>query len=301
MSDPSLASAHSLFDLARDCGDRLAAVHRTQIRREPWPDFEGFERERYPLELRREAAEQWAGRARAEHGSIHQFSQIAHALATARAPLVLLGALARLITDEVRHAELCFAMAVACEPELSPGPASWPALTTPWKPPPPDADDAALLAWASRAILIACCIGETISRPMLDAIATVATDPVAEGCARQILRDEHLHATFGWEALAHLVPRLGAAERELLQETLRTSLAGFEQSTACGVSVAELAGTELEISRDPTTPNLGLLTPTQYAAIFYSTLETEVFPKLVELGLDPVDAWARRGEAIPEG
>tara|TARA_R110002072_G_scaffold151077_1_gene300197 strand:+ start:596 stop:1003 length:408 start_codon:yes stop_codon:yes gene_type:complete len=134
---------------------------------------------------------------------------------------------------------------------------------------------------------------------MLDAIALVATDPVAESCARQILRDEHLHATFGWEALGFLVPQLSPTGFERLQETLRTALAGFESSTACGVTVAELAGTELEIARDPRTPNLGVLTPQQYAAIFYSTLEQEVFPKLVALGLDPVQAWTERSSSSP--
>src|SRR5688572_4851025 len=97
--------------------ERLARIHRAQIHREPWPDFAGFEPARYPAELRRAAAVQWAGRARAEHGSVHQFSAIAHALCEARCELPLLGALARLQTDEVRHAELCAETALACWPE----------------------------------------------------------------------------------------------------------------------------------------------------------------------------------------
>lgn len=286
----------SLRDLDGECGQTLAAVHRTQVRRDPWPDFESFERERYSPELLSEGARNWAARARAEYGSIHQFSQVAHALTCARAPLHLLGALARLLTDEARHAELCLEMARACDPELDPKAFRWTEPKTPWGlPPGPEAGDTERLGWAARAILVACCLGETLSRPMLDAIALVATDPVAEGCARQILRDEHLHATFGWEALAYLVPQLSPTDLERLQETLRSALAGFEASTACGVTVAELAGTEVQIARDPATPNLGVLTPQQYAAIFYSTLEQEIFPKLEGLGLDPVQAWAARG------
>jgi hypothetical protein len=287
----------SLRDLGRDCGQTLAAVHRTQIRRDPWPEFSAFERERYSAELLDEAARNWAARARAEYGSIHQFSQVAHVLACARAPLPLLGALARLLTDEARHAELCLDMARACDPDLDPEAFAWSEPRVPWGPPPiGEAKDLERLGWAARAILVACCLGETLSRPMLDAIALVATDPVAEGCARQILRDEHLHATFGWEALGHLAPQLSAGDRERLQATLSSALAGFEASTACGITVAELAGTEVQIARDPDQPNLGVLTPQQYAAIFYSTLEQEIFPKLEELGLDPARAWAERGD-----
>lgn len=285
----------SLQDLTRDCGQTLAAVHRTQVRRDPWPDFAAFERERYSADLLLEGAKNWAARARAEYGSIHQFSQVSHVLATARAPLALLGALARLLTDEARHADLCFQMAKACDPTLDREGFPWSPPRVPWEEPPLEGSDSERLAWTSRAILVACCLGETLSRPMLDAIALVATDPVAEGCARQILRDEHLHATFGWEALTFLVPQLQPTQHVRLQETLRTALAGFEKSTACGISVADLAGSELEIARDPSRDNLGVLTPIQYAAIFYSTLEQEVFPKLSELGLDPQTAWAQRG------
>ncbi|HET6584688.1 MAG TPA: hypothetical protein VFG69_14620, partial [Nannocystaceae bacterium] len=178
--------------------DRLANMHRVQVHRDPWPDFASFDPHRYEPALRRSAAVQWAGRARAEHGSIHQFTQLAHALANARVPMSLHGALARLITDEVRHAELCAELALALWPEgreREPAIFSWPRPSAPWRAPPAITDDEQpLFAWAAEAIAVACCLGETMSRPMLEAIAVVATEPVAEACARQILRDEHLHA-----------------------------------------------------------------------------------------------------------
>ncbi|MBC8071457.1 MAG: hypothetical protein IAG13_24230 [Deltaproteobacteria bacterium] len=273
-----------------DVGSRLANIHRTQVHRDRWPEFEAFDREAYPLPLRRAAAVQWAGRARAEHGSVHQFTQISHALCNARAPLHVLGALARLITDEVRHAELCAKMAHACWPEGQGEPGgvfAWPVPHQPW-PDPPRGDVDAIEAWAAEAIAVACCLGETLSRPMLEAIAVVATCPVAEACARQILRDEHLHATFGWETLAWLVPRLGDEARTALHARIGRAFAGFQSSTACGIPVEQLVGHELEIVRGP--PNLGTLTDLQYATIFYATIEQEILPALDALGL----AWARR-------
>ena len=74
----------------------------------------------------------------------------------------------------------------------------------------------------------------------------------------------------------------------------RRSLASLERTTACGITVQEIADSKIEI-RATGEPNLGTLTDHQYAMIFFSTLEFEIFPKLQELGLDPLKAWEERG------
>jgi hypothetical protein len=286
-----------------EAGDRLAAIHRGQVRRDPWPDCDAFEPATYPIELRRAAAVQWAGRARNEHGSVHQFSALTHALTEARAPLHLLGALARLITDEVRHVELCAQVALTLWPE---GPALEPRVfrldvpRAPWqdapRPDPVQGDPGAILSWAADVVITACCLGETLSRPMLEAIAEVATDRLPEAAARQILRDEHLHAAFGWEVAAYLLPRLDEAGRQAVEARLPGHLAAFERATCGNLRVEDLAGREVVVQPgDPAHPNLGTLSELEYAAIFYSTIEREVFPGLVEVGLDPARAWAERG------
>lgn len=273
------------------CGPRLGAMHRNQVHRDPWPDLAAFDPSPYAPELLREARDNWATRAHAEHGSVQQFSQLSLALTHARAPLELQGAVARLITDEVRHAELCAAMAVACAPDT---PLPWPAPRVPWPAPPLEEATPALLAWTARAVLVACCLGETISRPLLEAVVVVATDPIPEAVARQILRDEQLHATFGWEALAWLLPRLEPDARARLERRdLPRALAGFEATTACGFRAADLAGTTLRLRRGP--PNLGVLSAREQAQIFFAALEGEVFAKLRGLGFDPLAAWRARG------
>ena len=288
-----MSAVRSLDDMLGAAEGSLGAMHRAQVRRDPWPDFAAFERERYPLELRRAAAVQWAGRARAEYGSVHQFSQVTHALACGRVALPLLGGLSRLITDEVRHAEICAAMALACDPEASEHTRRFPPPRTAWPRPPQGDEREPLLAWAAGAILIACCLGETLSRPMLEAIALQATDPLAEGVARQILRDEHLHATFGWEALEALLPELGASSREQLQEQLTRALGAFERTTACGIPVEDLVGREVAVGAGEE-PNLGTLSDEHYAAIFFATIEQEILPRFAELGFDARAAWAAR-------
>lgn len=280
-------------------GDRLGGAHRKQVHRDPWPAFEAFDKAAWPLEQRREAAIQWAGRARNEHGSVQQFGQLTQVLATACVELEILGVLARMTTDEVRHAELCARMAVALWPEglpTEPRVFRWPQPRPPWPDPPSPREQLEpepRLAWASRAILTACCLGETLSKPMLEALVVLTTEPTAEAVSRQILRDEHLHATFGFEALELLWPRLGDDSRAQLQTQLASDFAGFEKSVCGSITIADVAGSEVTIERGK--PNLGVLTGHQYAMIFYSCLETEIFPRLRELGLDPEAAWTARG------
>jgi len=275
---------------------RLGRIHRQQVHREAWPDFDRFEVASYPLELRREAARHWARRAVAEYGSIHQFSAVTHILCEAQVGLEFLGPLARLLTDEVRHAELCARMAITCDPqgpEASPHGFRWEAPVAPWPAPPKDRDRELQLAWAARAILVACCLGETISSQMYDALLVVVTDPVCAQVLRQIQRDEHLHAAFGWDVFAMIWPSLGDASRKQLQRALSQALGGFESTTACGYTIADVAGRSLEITRGEG-QNLGVLEPEQYAMIFFATVEQELFPALTKVGLDPQRAWAER-------
>ena len=275
-------------------------MHRKQVYRDPWPKFEDFDVKAYSLELRAPAAKQWMRRAREELGSVYEFTALTHALSSLRPPVEVLGGLSRLITDEVRHAEMCGRMATACYPEglaQEDEPLRWLPPRMPYAEPPIfdpiSGDSQPILRWASDVVMTSCCIGETLSRPLFESVAIVTTDPVCEQVIRQILRDEHLHATFGWETLGFLIPELTDASREWLQRQLAIRLRGFESGAAGGFTPQDLAGTEVQIERGEG-PNLGTLTARQYAQIFYSTLETVIFPRFSELGLDPLKAWTER-------
>lgn len=283
---------------------KLGSMHRNQVHRDPWPDFAAFDVDRYDRELRRQAAWQWIARAQAEHGSVHQFSAVVHALTEARAPMELLGALARLLTDEVRHVELCAQIALTMYPEGADAFFKWRTPRAPWPDAPKidanarEASEQRLRGWAARAILTACALGETLSEPMLEALAVVSTDPLPRACSEQILKDERFHGRFGFEALAVLIPTLDDEEKRALQVQLSRALAGFERTTCGKTRVEDLANSEVEIvaAVDPdATPNLGTLSEREFAAIFYATLEQRIFPELEALGLDPLRAWAERG------
>lgn len=279
-----------MSDPLRGASPRLRIIHEHQTHRDDWPDFGSLDASSYAPELRRPAARQWRRRAQEELGSVYEFTAVAHALAVARAPIEFLGGLSRLITDEVRHAELCGRMARALEPNER----EWVAPQMPFVEPPLESPDE-LLRWAAGAILCSCCIGETLSRPLFEAAATVCTDPIASSVLRQILRDEHLHATFGWEALGWLYTALDAPARVSLEGELAWRLGQFERSCAAGVRLEDIAGTELSIEPgDPSRPNLAMLTPKQYATIFYATMEAEILPRFSAIGLDAAAAWQAR-------
>lgn len=120
----------------------------------------------------------------------------------------------------------------------------------------------------------------------------VTTDPVAEEVSRQILRDEHLHAAFGWDALALLLPALDESGHARVQAAMTEALGGFEDTATGGHRIEQLAGRELVLTRGA--PNLGTLNAEEYAIIFYATLDQEVLPALESLGLDARRAWAER-------
>lgn len=277
---------------------RLSAMHVHHVHREPWPAFTEVDASGVDTAIVAHATREWASRARNEYGSVHQFAGLAQALAEARAPVTILGALTRLQTDEARHVELCAELARAYAGGAAEALPAWPVPRAPWADAPrvrSEQDLPRVRAWAAEVTLSACCIGETLSVPMLEAIAVVATEPTARDVARQILRDEHLHATFGWELLGWLLPQLDAAGRAQLDTVLPRVLAGFEESTCGPFRAADLAGSTTEVTPPaPGVANLGTLDARTYAAIFYATLEREIFPRFDALGLEPLRAWAAR-------
>lgn len=284
-----------IHDRAEDASLKsLAAVHRKQIQRSPWPVYSELDLSGYSEELRVEAAHQWATRAGAEHSSVFQFSQLSQALTLARAPIEILGALSRLITDEVRHVQLCLDVAKACCPPNWTHLLDLPSPYSPWSPFNPEAERVELFAWASRAVLIACCLGESLSKPMLEVIALQSTEPVIEAATLQILKDEELHSVFGWESLGYLITELNEAALEELHRTLPQALAGLELTTTHGITVAQCVGQPLTVSRSKDKPNLGTLDARQSATVFYSTLDSMIFPELSKLGFDPLKAWRQR-------
>ena len=267
----------------------LGRFHRVLMERRPEIPWDQFDPERYDPELVEFSRHQWAGRAVAEYHSTAQFAQLIMRLTHLGAPIELIGAATRLITDECRHAELCARMA-----DLLGGRGDHHVTHRGLSLLAEESDPWLQIAFS---VLEVCCFGETLSIPMLESIELVATDETPRAIAKIISADEAYHARYGWEVMSWLVPKLNAKQRARIQARLPTTFAHFERVLGASPKVLEgLAGQDVEI--EPATlnspPNLGTLSMLQYAAIFYHTVQEQLLPQLEALGFDAAGAWGQR-------
>ncbi len=142
-------------------------------------------------------AAEWLATARAEHASVASFARATLELMAVGAPPELLAACSRAAIDEVRHAELTFALASAYAGRaLDPGPL--PALT-------PRGGGLAALA---RDTFLEGCVGETGA--VLEAEHALAAlgpdgDPAVRDVLERIVRDETRHAELAWQTVTWAV------------------------------------------------------------------------------------------------
>lgn len=271
--------------------ETLERFHRTLMDRRQTIPWDEFDVDAYAPALVEHARVQWAGRAVAEYQSTAQFAQLLHRLTLVGAPIEIIGAATRLATDECRHAEYCARMADKLGGrdghQVDSGLSLFDEEEDPWMA-------------IYRTILNVCCFGETLSIPMLESIHMVATDPLPSAVSRIISSDEEYHARFGWEVLMWLTPQMSEAQMAWLQDRLPRLMGHFEQVCAAGPEMLDrLAGQEVDVFEgSDDEPNLGTLTDEQYAAIFYHTLEQDIFPGLTHLGFDAIAAWQKR--PVPE-
>ena len=269
----------------------MGLFHRALMdRRHPIP-WEEFDREAYEPALLEEARRQWAQRSVAEYQSTAQFAQLLHRLTLIGAPVEMIGAATRLATDECRHAELCARFADCMGGHDDVRVRGGLSLYEPR-----DGGDGGgeLFLACYQTILTVCCFGETLSVPILRALYTVATDPVAERCASLIAGDEEYHERFGWEALAVMTGSLSEAQRQVVTGGLPGLMGHFER-VCFGDPERVEALVDQELVLEPgEAPNLGTLQAEEYAFIFYATMESTILPRLAELGYPAQAAWAAR-------
>jgi hypothetical protein len=112
------------FRLRRSSGDgeelELTVAHSGIVKPRRFEIAWGnFDRLSFGAEELREAAGQWRERARQEYASMAVFTQLASQMHVLGVPLDWSGALARMISDEVRHTELCARFAELLEPHVA--------------------------------------------------------------------------------------------------------------------------------------------------------------------------------------
>lgn len=271
------------FDIdLESSSDIVQRFHRTLMDRRHDIDW-AFDATRYDDAAVSRARWEWSARAVAEYESTAQFAQYVHRLTLIGAPVELIGAATRLVTDECRHAELCARLADAMGGRRAQVGRDGLQLY--------DIDD--LHVACALTVLAVCCFGETLSVPMFRALTVVTTDPLAARVATIIAGDEEYHARYGWEALRWFVERADPAQHRRMLDLLPGLMAHFERICHGSPDTYErLAGVELVVEEGG--PNLGTLPPDTYAGIFYATMEDTILPQLDELGLRGFESWQIR-------
>ncbi len=200
--------------------------------------------------VRGRLAEAWLAIARLEHASIAAFASLAVRLVAAGAPVALLAQTHEAALDEVRHAQLAFALASAYAGTTL-GPGTFEAATH-------AATDGDLRSLALETFTDGC-IGETAAAHQAELAAAAARDPEVATALAQIAEDEARHGALAWAIVAWCV-REGAVTVAELRELAATSgpiLDANEDLLVHGILGERAAATaRAEVVRDVVLPCL---------------------------------------------
>lgn len=144
--------------------------------------------EHLDIEHRRNLAARWTEIALAEHASVASFARFVLDLSALAAPPALLVEATAAMQDEIRHAQLAFALAGAyADRPIGPGPISMQGVVA--------GGDAEAIV---RAAVREGCVGETLAAAEAELAAHRATDPAVRAALAGIADDEARHAVLAW-------------------------------------------------------------------------------------------------------
>jgi hypothetical protein len=157
----------------------------------------------------------WAADALAEHASVASFARFSLGLLAVGAPAELVEGAHRAALDELRHAELCFALASRYAGEvLGPGPFPTGRVEPP-----------RTLAALASATVREGCVGETVSAIVAAEQLARATDPEVRRALAVITADEARHAELAWRTVAWALEVGGAEVRAACEQAFAEALA----------------------------------------------------------------------------
>lgn len=206
---------------------------------------------------RRALSAAWAKDGLFEHASVATFARFAIQLMSVGAPARLLHETLAAGRDEVRHAELCFALASAyagepLEPDAFPVEARLPI-------------DRELVAIVAETVVEGC-IGETLAALQAQYQLELTTDSAVRSALEATVEDETRHAELAWKVVAWAIREGGPDVRHAAQRA-------FSEFRAPPAPALELSDVNLEHFAAH-----GRLTAEQARAVAFEALETIVRP-----------------------
>ena len=226
----------------------------------------------------RAAAQQtWLARMVNETVSSRVFAALLGQLLAAGGKPADLQTLATFAADELRHGQLCAAVAhklgATAEQPLPPLPDV------------PDHRDTTPQMAVLRNILSVCCLSETVAVALIRAEHAELQGTPLGTVLGQILADEVQHARFGWQYLAAVAPTLTQAERAELGEWLAVALAHLWQH--------ELAHLPFASGRSAAAQAVGICDGVAARQLLRDAIEQVIVPGLERQGLGGEVAWGR--------
>jgi hypothetical protein len=213
--------------------------------------------------LKRRLIELWLERGQNEHASIASFDRFALGLLAVGAPPQLLEQTHAAALDEIRHAQICFALASAYAGEgLGPGKLSLGGvLEVPFE-----------LDALCQHTVIEGCIGETLSAIEARAVADEAREPAIKAAMSIVATDEMRHAELAWAFV-----RWAAEMDGSVKPTIAAAFADAARNDR--VALPRYACREEQVT------GLGFLSPEASHRVRVQALEEVVRPAARELGL----------------
>lgn len=144
---------------------------------------------------RRALARQWRENGRTEHASVAAFARLGLDLVALGAPPALVAAANRDALDEIRHAELCFALARELDGSAE-GPGPFPEAARART-----LSSTRALAFAELAVdsMIDGALHEGVSARIVARLTKRCADPAIRSVLKEIAADEGRHARHGWD------------------------------------------------------------------------------------------------------
>jgi hypothetical protein len=222
-------------------------------------DWNEIAREAAP-ELVVAAREVWTRSAFSEYASGAAFAQIASHMLAAKAPIDLIAAAGDFVGDEMFHAELASRVAMALGGAL-PLEVSLDKLVRP-----PQGESPLLRA--AELVVRSCCVGESLTVPVLKQSRRAAGSRTIEAVISRILRDEAQHAELGWWFLDWA--ELGDADRAHLAVVAGATIRSF----------TVLFGSECAANE-----GLGALPCARFDGTFLDAVASDVVAPLAQRGI----------------
>ncbi|HMV43913.1 MAG TPA: hypothetical protein PK079_03295 [Leptospiraceae bacterium] len=204
----------------------------------------------------------WLRTAYSEYASAAAFTNISQALLACAAPLDMVSCVNDFAIDELIHTEVAILVAnkLGCNYALE---IDYNKLVRP-----ASKENASILK-ACELIVRSCCVGETLTVPILKKSAELAKSELISKTLTKIRKDEISHAQFGWYFLDWAEPFLNQSDLNFLGNVTRETIDSFQ----------------IVLNAECSESGYGVLACQDFDPIFLSAVQKNVILPLKERGI----------------